>query len=328
MKLFIQSFIFLLLTVISLPKSYAQQNRFKQKKYVFLLDVTKSMWGCCGAHNIFNEVRNHLIKAITNIPDSKTEIVISTYQEKIINTWRALATPEGKKLLITNLNNINEKNVPGQNTNAYGAWLEAKKNLDVNKINIVFLLTDGDHNDKNVPIQKFYDEIPKWENISNKQQAYMFIVELTKLAIDNKVRTLVKETKDVQIIHGIEFFVLEINQTNPVLNINDGLSFKFDLTKDNWDSKYDNLPISFLVSNPYFELKKKSCTIKDLPITLELTPKISLAQIKRKLDTESTVIIKVNYPNQDYPQIKILNNQIDLRLNNKKEKVLYIEVSE
>lgn len=216
--------------------------------------------------------------------------------------------------------------MPGQNTNAYGAWLEAKRHLDKDKINIVFILTDGDHNDKNVPIQKFYDEIPKWESVSSQQQAYMFIVELTELAIDNKVRDLVTQTKDVQIIHGIEFFILEVSERNPILNIDDDLSFKLELANENWDAKYNNLPISLSLNNPNFTLKNTEYTFKDLPTKIELKPKKPLDVIKKELAQSSEIYVTVKYPAKEYPQIKILNNKIDVQINNRKEKVLKIEV--
>src|SRR5690554_2037316 len=113
MKLFYRTLIYVLFIAIFIPSAQAQTKyeRFKDKKYIFLLDITKSMFGCCGAEDIFDDVRDHLIKAISNIPDEKAEIVISTYQEEIIDSWEARATVDGKKQLITQLNNIYEKGV-------------------------------------------------------------------------------------------------------------------------------------------------------------------------------------------------------------------------
>ncbi len=328
MKLFSKLFIFLAIIALLNPDLQAQgkKDRFKEKKYIFLLDITKSLFGCCGAEDIFDDVRDHLMKAINNIPDEKTEIVLSTYQEQIIDTWKVMATPEGKKKLISNLKDINNGIVPGQNTNLYGAWIEAKKHLDKDKINIVFILTDGEHNDNNVPIQKLYNEIPNWEQISNQQQAYMFFVELAQLDIDEKVRKLVIDTKDAQIIHGIEFFVLEIRETNPVLNIEEELSLKLDLAKDNWDTKYDNLPITLSINDPHFRLERSNYTIKELPADIKLIMNNPLDEIKKERDETSNVLLQLDYPVQDYPQIKILDSKIEIQINNRKERVLRIEV--
>ena len=304
----------------------AQNNRFNEKKYIFLLDITKSMFGCCGAPDIFDEVRAHLITAIENINDPKTEIVISTYQQQIFDTWKVKATPAGKKELIDNLKKINRNNVAGQETNILGAWNEAKSHLDKDKINIAFILSDGEHTDPGVPIQRFYDEIPRWKEISSKQQAYMFIVELTSLAIDEKVRKIVAETKDVQIINGIEFFVLEINESNPIINIEDELSFQLDLNKDNWNSEYNSLPLSLRIESDHFDLDTKDLKFSSLPLKVKLIPKRSLEENKRNLDTVSFLTVKVEYDTKQFPQIKILNNTIKIQINNKKEKVLKLEV--
>ena len=306
----------------------SQNNRFNEKKYIFLLDITKSMFGCCGSPDIFDEVRSHLITAIENINDPQTEIVLSTYQQKIISTWSIKATPQGKKELIDNLKKINAKNVPGQETNILGAWNEAKRHLDKDKINIAFILTDGEHNDPGVPIQKFYEEIPRWKEISSKQQAYIFIVELTDLAIDQKAREIVAETKDVQIINGIEFFVLEINESNPIINLEDDLSFHFDLNKDNWNSKYNSLPLTLKIESNDFDLDTKDLKFSSLPLKVKLVPKRPLEDIKKNLDPVSFTTVKVDYPTKEFPQVKILNNSIKIQINNKKEKVLLIEVVE
>lgn len=316
----------LFLFAFSAQNLSSQNNRFNDKKYIFLLDITKSMFGCCGSPDIFDEVRAHLITAIENINDPKTEIVLSTYQQKIINTWSIKATPQGKKELIDNLKKIDAKNVPGQETNILLAWNEAKRHLDKEKINITFLLTDGEHNDPNVPIQRFYDEIPKWKEISSEQQAYMFIVELTDLAVDQKLRNIVAETKDVQIINGIEFFVLEINEPTPIINLDDDLTFQLDLKKDNWNSKYNSIPLSLKIESEHFDLDTKDLNFSNLPSKIKLIPKRPLEEIKKNLDTVSFLTVKVEYPTKEFPQVKILNNTIKIQINNKKEKVLKIEV--
>ncbi|MEO6683257.1 MAG: vWA domain-containing protein [Ginsengibacter sp.] len=318
--------IWFLLIILSAKNIFAQQQRVDEKKYIFLLDITKSMFGCCGSPDIFEKVRTHLINAIENISDPNAEIVLSTYQQKIIDTWKVKASAEGKRNLINNLKKISNKNVPGQETNILGAWNEATSHLDNKKINIVFILTDGEHNDPNVPIQKFYDEIPRWKNVSSYQQAYMFIVELTDLAIDNKVREIVAKTKDVQIINGIEFFILEIKEQSPILNTEDDLVFTFGLKKDNWNPKFNDLPFLLDIKSDYFELDKKEIRFSELPLKIRLVPKKPLNKLKEELEPITYVNVEANYPSEKFPQIKLLNNSISVQVNNRKEKVLKIEV--
>lgn len=294
---------------------YAQRKI--DKKYIFELDITKSMCGYGDAPNILDKVVDQMVDAIESIRDPNAEIVLSTFQDKIIDTWR------GKDKIVSKLKEIKCDNLEITRTNTFVAWEDAANHLDKNKMNIVFVLTDGEHNSLVNSKQQMLNEVSKWDN--HEAEAYAFLVQLTELAIDSEVKNTVDKTELVQIIDGIEFFVLQIEETSPIINIDGKLRFKFNLLKDNWKDKYDNLKLKFVLDNPYFKLKQSEFIIADLPIQLEIMLNDNLEKIKIALPIESSLAIDVLLDSK-YPQIKLLDRRLDIRIRNKKEKVLYLEV--
>jgi len=323
MRISLHILIIIILISISCSTSLAQ-DRFKKKKYIFELDITKSMCGYGGAPAIFEQVINQLCAAIENINDANSEIVISTFQDKIVNTWSVKdASSDSKKVLIKNLKDIKCENLAITSTNTYVAWADAKRNLDASKINIVFILTDGQHNSSTNSKTEMLNMISNWDN--NTEEAYAILVQLTSSAIDNDVRQRVESTNNVQIIQGIEFFVLQIKEPKQIVNTEETMEFEIDLTKDNWKKAYDNVDLTFNFDNQYFELSKYSCKISDLPIKIQLKPKVSIDQIKQELQKTSFSNLEIII-NDNYPQIKLIDNKVSIQINNKKEKILKLWV--
>lgn len=301
------------------------QHSLKDKKYIFELDITKSMWGIGepGSIDIFEQVRNQLIKAIDNIDDPSAEIVLVTWQDQIISTWKEHANTKGKEHLVEQLKKITVKSVPGQNTNIYNAWVEAKKHVDPSKINVVYLLTDGRHSVPNPPISKLYNEIPKWASFSAENDSYMFLVELTSQAIDNKMRSLVEATDKVEFIHGIEFYTLFINNTSPAINIDEKLEFTLNVNKQNLPEKYNDIKIGLQINSDLFEIVNSSITLEQTPIAIKIRLKKSLEEVKAALPQSSILPINITFDDTKYKHIKLINKLVNCKIINKKEKVFY-----
>ncbi|ALU27945.1 vWA domain-containing protein [Myroides odoratimimus] len=311
--------VFCLLVTVPL---FAQHN-LKEKKYIFELDITKSMWGVGepGSIDIFDQVRSQLIDAIETISDPSAEIVLVTWQDKIINTWHEMATTTGKKNLVEKLNAITVKNVPGQNTNIYNAWIEAKKHIDPAKINIAYLLTDGRHSVSNPPISKLYEEVPNWGTFAADKDAYVFVVELTAQAIDEKLRKQVEATDKVEFIHGIEFYTLFVDNTAPVVNIDENLQFDLKINKENLPSKYDNIKVSLNVNSDLFELVEKEVLLGQATKKVKLRMKKTKEDTKIALDEVSYLPIQLSIDENEYKHIKLVNPLINCKVVNKKERI-------
>lgn len=326
MKSTIKFILFTFCCLLSLHALKAQNNSM-EKKYIFELDITKSMWGLASESNldIFDQVREQLIKAIREIQDPSSDIVLITWQDKIIDTWQQKATQKGKQELIDQLNAISAKTVPGQNTNIYNAWMEAKKHVDPNKINIIYLLTDGKHTVRNPPISKLYQEIPQWQDFSQDKDYYMFIVELTSEAIDQKLRSEVEKTDKVEFIHGIEFYTLYINQTNVVVNLDEQLEFPLSIQTQNLPKKYLDIKVKLNLENENFQIVNPPITLSDIPTTIKLRLLKPLDQVKASLPESSSFSIHLELEDNEHKHVKLINKIINCKIINKKEKVLYFK---
>lgn len=310
--------------------SFSQRKTIVEKRYIFVLDITKSMCGYGGSPDILDEVVSQLIEAINNINDPYAEIYLSTFQDEIINAVSVTGNDSGKKELVSFLKGIKCNELEITYTNIYSAWNDFENQLDDKKMNIVFLLTDGEHNSKKISKDSLLDKIKQWNNKSKEYSngAYVFFVELTDEAIDPQIRNATEGVNNLQIINGIEFFILEIKDSYQIVNIDEEMSIKIDLLKNYWKDKYNNIKINLNIDSQYFRLDKTELKISDLPSIIKLVPKGDITSIKRNLNTESLAMLSLSYDEKKYPQVKLLDKLINVQINNKKEKVLYLEVVE
>ena len=326
----IKYFVFIAIFFFCLSFTAQNTNRFKDTKNIYVLDLTLSMFGKApGAKNIFNDVREELIKVINTTSNENTEIVIVTFQDAILDIWEEKATKDGKQAIINKLEEINDKNVPKQNTNIHGAWKKGRELIDPEKLNVVFLLTDGEHSVKHTSKATLYKEVADWGNFSRNKDYYAFLVELTEQASDPELRKTVQSTQNAQIIKGIEFFIISLEDKNPVININDDLNFNVNIIGD----RVTNIPADFTFSlelnDPNFVIKNGTdLKLQNNPYRVRLEPKRSIEALKKELPQVSSLEIIVKYDEEKFPQVKLLDNSIKCTVKNKKEMVLTIEVIE
>jgi len=306
------------------------KNRFKETKNIYVLDLTLSMWGKSqGAKDIFNEVREELIKVINTTNNENTEIVIVTFQDAILDVWEEKATKNGKQAIIDKLNNITENNVPKQNTNIHGAWKKGRSLIDPAKLNVVFLLTDGEHSVAHTSKATLYKEVADWGNFANNKDYYAFLVELTEQASDPELRKAVQATHNAQIIKGIEFFIISIEDKSPVINIHDDLNFNLKIIGDRSTKIPEDFTLSLELDDPNFKIKNgTNLKLQDNPYEVKIESKRSIEALKKELPQVSSLEITIKYDVEKYPQVKLLDNTIICTVKNKKEMVLYIEVLE
>lgn len=316
--------------ILILSYSIQAQDRFKSTKNIYVLDVTLSMWGkSAGAKDIFDDVRSELIKVINSTNNENTEIVVVTFQDEIIDTWSVNATDAGKREIIDKLNEINAGNVPKQNTNIHGSWKKGRSLIDPKKLNVVFLLTDGEHSVAHTPKSTLYKEVASWGEFATGKDYYAFLVELTEQAKDDKLREIVQKTEQAQIISGIEFFVLSVEDKSPVLNTHDELSFNLNLIGDRSAAIPKDFTYDIFLDDPNFEiLNNTPRKLSDGSTKIQLRSLKPIDQIQEELDQVSSLEFHLRYDEERFPQVKLLNRSILCSVKNKKEKVLFIEVLE
>lgn len=123
---------------------YAQN--LSGERRVYYLDATYSMV----LNNLWEPSKENLIEAIKNIEDVNTEIVVVIFaddrnpQKKIWKKWEEKATSSGKNLLIKNIQELDEP-VKSSMTNLYDPLVNFYSQTKPNKVNYMFLMTDGGH---------------------------------------------------------------------------------------------------------------------------------------------------------------------------------------
>ena len=320
--------ILLLILIFLSISSINSQTKLKETKYIYALDITLSMWGSGNNPDIFDEVRKELINSIKAIESPDSEIIIYTFQNEIIDTWSVEANQKGKQFLIDKLNSIQKNNVPKQNTNIYKAWKTGKYHVDPFKINVFFLLTDGNHTVRNTPKSKLYQVVKDWNKKQKNIYSFAFLVELTEKAKDANLRHVVDETINTQVITGISFSVLDVENKVPTVNINDDMTFNFNLVANSTHNFDRSIYFSVQSNDSNFEIVDgENILFENLPVKLQLKPLKDIEILKKDLDQNVKINAVISFDEKSFPDTKLLMKKFDINLINKKEKVLKVEVN-
>lgn len=320
-------FLFILVLLFAIP-TFSQQSKFKDRKNIYLLDVTLSMFGYNNAPDIFVPVRDELIKSIDAVQNPNTEIVVVTFQDRILETWTEKATRDGKDRIINKLRNIKKKDLRVTRTNIYCAWEKGGELVDSDKLNVIYLLTDGVHNMSNPSKDALYNLVKNWGEFSKDKDAYAFLVELVEEARDEDLRRAVNSTHNAQVISDMNFYVFSIKDNEPIVNLHEDLKFELDFIGDRIDEIPNDIEITIKIEDENFTLSKQKFKLNEKPITVKLIPVENLDDLIGTPQTEWYSKLIISFDEGKYPNVKILDNNINLKVKNKKEMVLDIKFLE
>ena len=186
----------LILAFILIEELYVFAQNVPNERRVYYLDATYSMV----SNKLWEPCKENLIKAIQNIEDSNTEVVVIVFADnlkpgdKVWKKWEEKATDQGKEIL--------EKNIKGLPmplrstiTNLYDPWNDFYSEAKKDKVNYMFLMTDGGHEQGG----DFFGTIDKWKSKTDAL-TYGFFVELTENVGSGEVkaRNAAREHIDAQ----------------------------------------------------------------------------------------------------------------------------------
>lgn len=312
----------------------AQQSRFKNERRIYLWDVTLSMKGFKEkTPDIYDKVITALEKDINSIIDEQTEIWVLPFQTNILERWNVKATITGKKEIIGKIKTFDNKDVT--NTNITVPMTEVMNSLiKPDKRNVLILLTDGEQNAKNYPLETLLDVIRKWCDFAEKNDAYAFYVMLTQFAKNDRLIEAIDGACRMYKGEGTDFnFVELLPQDNIKYNIKDDMGKKIPLKVD--CKKRVTIPEDLKIRcycepNPYLDIDQLT-VVKNGMIELELKPKQNYDSLKQVLpiDTNEKIILHFDVENEDlYPLVSLLNKECSLELINKPEKILKVYVKD
>lgn len=325
----------LLVAVLAMSANMlSQQSRFKNERRIYLWDVTLSMKGYKErTPDIYDKVITALEKDINSIIDEQTEVWVLPFQTKILEKWNVKATIAGKKEIIGKIKTFNNKDVT--NTNITVPMTEVMNSLiKPDKRNVLILLTDGEQNAKNYPLETLLDVIRKWCDFAEKNDAYAFYVMLTQFAKNDRLIEAIDGACRMYKGEGTDFnFVELLPQDNIKYNIKDDMGKKISLKVD--CKKRVTIPEDLKIRcycepNPYVDLDQAT-VVNNGMIELKLKPKQNYDSLRQVLpiDTNEKIILHFEVENEDlHPLVSLLNKECSLELINKPEKILKVYVKD
>lgn len=364
-KLLVLLSLFVLLTI------YAEAQEAPQHRVVYLWDVTYSTHGfryekgretdtvrvkvagkdmpvkCYNKkYDIYDKLINALIESI-KLQNPESEIIVVPFDDKVLDTWRAMGTQEGKQFLIEKINTYYNKEQ--KYTNIHAAFEYAKNNLFVPKAQYysdLYVLTDGGHTDEQwppIPLRSvFHDMLRNWCDFAepNNINGYYYLLTDAVYEQDPKLKEILNESKCIQPFFGIPKggFVAPTNRF--VIKGPKNVSLKEQYSqpvKLNVVLNDAERPIQgtekvhvYASSNPYFELDETVIIDGKATIEITLKPKMSLAELQRSMPTDENTVIVLNFDQEkkETPVNELVNKSCELRYVNKPQKTLTISIKQ
>lgn len=322
-------FVFILIT-----QSIAQN---KSERRIYLWDVTLSMKGFKGnTSNIYNDVVSFLEKEINSITDESTEIIVLPFTVEILDRKEVKATIQGKSELIKWIKSFN--NEEETYTNICVPFIEVKeKYIQKDKRNILFLLTDGAHNDKNSKYTKadLLRLLEEWCDFSRNNDAYALYVMLTKEAVDEEIIEVCKKCERLGVTEGHGFNVLDLQPSELIkFNIKDdeGKPAQITVTCKKDVPLPENIIVKVTAEENQFIEIEQSVEIKNGKIAFDVKYKQPYSTLKTLFEENEKLPIHLELINSDEIKqstgnlVLLTQNDIELELINKPEKTLRIHV--
>lgn len=172
----------LILFIVLLSSTLASAQSVLSERRVYYLDATYSMV----YNKLWESSKENLIKAIENIEDINTELVVVVFADDVKESrnvwevWEEKATDEGKASLVSKIKGL-PLPLRTTMTNLYRPWHDFYSRAKAGMVNYMFLMTDGGHEGGGgrPSLESFLNEIDNWENKTGAL-TYGFLVELTE----------------------------------------------------------------------------------------------------------------------------------------------------
>lgn len=329
---------YLIIPLILVPDIIFSQN-FKKEKRIYMLDITMSMWGQGGGPNIFDDVKNALYAGIKEIKDPETIITIipfqATHTYQILPDWTFRNGDITFDKMKTIIDSYTKETVPRGFTDIYSAIEIAKTHIDRNRINYIFLLTDGEQSTITIGVKEtsrndynkdsLYRSLNRWCDWANNNNSYLFYVMLTDFAKDVTAVDIIDDQCRAWVVNGTNMDISFIKPDNNLMQVNlhdnpNQLEIKLDA--NNWDYIKDETIIKLtLQENSIFKLKENKIHIVDNKLTVNLINKQSFSELRNNNHIESILQIALSTDEN----VKILEPNINILVKNKKERVLKLD---
>ena len=252
-------------------------NKMSERR-VYYLDCSYSM----KTSKIWDDVCDNLIKAIENIEDETTELLVIPFavdgsHHQLLNAFCEKATPIGKANLKKKIQQIN----PSTKSMTYHSDpikdFYNNNRVAEDRITYMFLMTDGQNEEKP---DLFKPELRKWSSRFGTKDVYGFYVMLNGAA----------RNKDVESIINQESHFWNVNTADVDINL---LRLQNNCTYNVRNDEYVDIPISGKLKN----------------IKITLTTQNQYYRLKRQIQTDDYIRLYLDCSN-DYNQATLPEEEV------------------
>ena len=330
--------VFLSLWVLLALPSIGQETP-KLTQRIYLWDVTLSMKGYPydgTVPDVYDDVVLYLEKCINEVKDESTEIYILPFQERVLDTWSANATIEGKKYLINKIKTYQNNN--RTNTNISGPINEVKKNIiskSSDRYTFFALLTDGKQNIFG-GMQALVDELNSWDQYAFEKHSYLLYVMLTPEAEDTALTNTLDELNYGEGVHpnDSQLDVLDLIPESKVkVNLIDDKYIVVPFSNNSSTAIPAGINVRYSTTGaPDGVQLEGNATIENGAIQIKADYGTSVDSLKLTLPDVSTFSLNMEITNKndiksrDKKIILLTNSTTQVELINKPEKTLKISI--
>lgn len=321
-KLSVISILFLIVC-LSFPLRGNSQI-FKGERRVYFLDATFSMiTNKVGNTTLWDQSKQNLIKAIQNINDEDTEIVVIVFADDKDShnaEWRRYeekATNDGKKNIINQIKELQAHGNTSMTNLGKPIRYFIEKEAKPDKINYMFLMTDGAHEQGEAP-----QNVIKQSWDSTSPLTFGFHVELINLKNTSSSQALKSEINKHERIWTVQSADVDLNlirlDNKAIMNIRDENSVEIPIYFQGKDpSVIDKINVA--LADP--DINIQDFQTKDNKLILNFPANIDLTSFPDK----KNVKVNLNLPSTE--KTFLLTPSVDLQILNEKERALNLSES-
>lgn len=296
----------------------AKAFKLMDERRIYLVDLTRSMEGFNGAENIFDAVKNQLRTAVMAVNDTSTEIIIVPFTNKVMDLFLCKISQKDSVLnYISNLTTITG------DTNILDAWKKGEELLNPDKINYMFMLTDGVHN-CGEPIDSLYKSLDNWHKLTQGKYQFAFYVLLSEDAKEQEICRIAESSKQMWLVPSMnihtDFIIGNMNLSVNIINTN---KVKMHLTCTN--PEIFNQGFRFKISipeNDYYRIVNASDAIDS---NGDVIFEIQKLKPQKDLPVSYQTKINVNYDKQKFPFVFFTPQEYNLNIANVGTRIMTIK---
>ena len=292
----------------------------KSEKRIYLVDLTGSMEGRGNVPtpNILQTVKDNLVQTISSIEDVNTEVQIIPFTNRVGDSISgSISDRESILEAVRSLHTLSG------DTNIADAWSYGIAQLDSTKINYLFLLTDGLHN--NGPTKDvLFERLRDWGRIARDRYNYAFYVMLTPNAKENEICEIVESTDKMWLIESMDINASLVRTSlSTRKNVFNSHTASLSFFSNNRNANLENLGLEItLEENGFYSIDNVSKS----PLGDIYTFNIVEKRPKMQMPLDTTLKLYFSYDTLANPFVFLTPDKVDFQIVNQGPRTLSVSI--